>query len=130
MTNHDQHTDEGGVRERLGDVMHAVQEAVADRVAPVAERVAPVAERVAPAVDAVTSALHEAGHVAQSASPLGKRQAGATHEAEPAAPERELVPSGTQIVRPHKGSSTFVAWRDGRWAPVYREHGSGWFWGA
>ena len=39
-----------------------------------------------------------------------------------------MLPSGTQIVRPAKGSSTFLAWRDGQWTPVHREHGSGWMW--
>lgn len=125
MSDQDQHDEQGGVRERLGDVVHAVQEAVADRVAPVAERVAPVADRVAPAVDAVTSALHGAGQAAQSAAHLGRREASQDPEPEP---ERELVPSGTRIVRPAKGSSTFVAWRYGQWTPVYREHGVGWIW--
>jgi hypothetical protein len=118
MTEQDHNEEQGGVRERLGDVVQAVQDAVADRVAP-------VADRVAPAVDAVTSALHEAG---QTASHLVGRQE-QTPEPEPeTAPE--LVPDGTQIIRPAKGSSTFHAWRDGQWVPVYRAQGAGWFWGA
>ena len=119
------HGDHGGVRERLEDAVHAVQEAVADRVAPVAERMAPVAERVAPAVEAVTAALHEAGHTATHL--VGR------HEPAPrpdAAPELGPVPSGTRIVRPAKGSATFLAWRDGQWTPVHREQGVGWIWSA
>jgi hypothetical protein len=122
MTEHEQNDEQGGVRERLGDVVHAVQEAVADRVAP-------VTDRVAPAVDAVTSALHEAGQVAQSAAHLGRRETSAEPEPEPETGP-EPVPSGTQIVRPAKHGSTFLAWRNGQWTPVYREHGVGWFWGA
>lgn len=125
-----EHTDaQGGVRDRLGEVVHAVQEAVADRVAPVAERVAPVADRVAPAVDAVTNVLHEAGQAAQSAAHLGRRGEPARSEPQPDAGP-ELVPAGTQIVRPAKGSSTFLAWRDGQWTPVSREQGVGWIWSA
>ena len=126
MTEQDHTEEQSGVRERLGDAVHAVQEAVAERVAPVAERVTPVTDRVAPAVDAVSSALHEAG---QAAAHLVGRQ-----QTEEAAPETESgpvpVPSGTQIVRPAKGGDTFLAWRDGQWAPVHREHGTGWMWSA
>jgi hypothetical protein len=113
MTAQDHHEDEqNGVRERLGGVAHAVQDAVA--------------EHVAPAIDAVTSALHEAGH---AATHLRRHQhspgqaASSTPDAGPA-----LVPSGTQIVRPPKGGDTFLAWRDGQWTPVHREHGTGWVW--
>jgi hypothetical protein len=116
MTEQDHHADEQtGVRERLGDVVHAVQEAVADRVAP-------VTDRVAPAVDAVTAAMHEAGHAATHL--VGRRHT-PRQEAGPAP-----VPSGTQIVRPTKGGSTFLAWRDGQWTPVHREQGAGWVWSA
>lgn len=115
MTAHEHHNeDQGGIRERLEDVAHAVQEAVADRVAP-------VTDRVAPAIDAVTSALHEAGH---AATHLRERHA-TPEDTGPA-----LVPSGTQIVRPTKGGDTFHAWRDGQWTPVHREHGTGWVWSA
>lgn len=125
MTEQEHHDEHGGVRERLGDAVHAVQEAVADRVAPVADRMSPVADRVAPAVDAVASALHEAGHAASHLA--GRRE----HTPEQAAsPELDPVPSGTQIVRPPKGGSTFLAWRDGQWTPVHREHGMGWVWSA
>jgi hypothetical protein len=126
MTRQDHTEEQSGVRERLGDVVHAVQDAVADRVAPVADRVAPVTERVAPAVDAVSAALHEAG---QTATHLIGRQ-----QTEQAAEEVEEgpvpVPSGTRIVRPPKGGGTFLAWRDGQWVPVHREHGAGWMWSA
>jgi hypothetical protein len=115
MTEQEHTEDQGGVRERLGGVVHAVQEAVADRVAP-------VADRVDHAVDAVTSALHEAG---QTATHLVGRQETSEQETGPA-----LVPSGTQIVRPTKGGTEFHAWRDGQWAPVHREHGTGWVWSA
>lgn len=119
------HTEEqGGVRERLGGVVHAVQEAVAERVAPVADRVTPVTDRIAPAVDAVSSALHEAG---QTATHLVGRQQPSTDE--PQTESRPVpVPSGTRIVRPTRGGTTFLAWRDGEWVPVHREHGSGWMW--
>lgn len=124
MTEQDQHDEQGGVRERLGEVVHAVHDAVAERVAPVAERVAPVTERVAPAVDAVTHALHEAGH---AVTHRGERR----HAPEPErGPALGPVPSGTRIVRPAKGGTTFLAWREDRWAPVRREHGSGWVWSA
>lgn len=115
MTAHDQDDAQGGVRERLGEVVHAVQEAVADRVAP-------VADRVAPAVDAVTTALHEAGHAATHRA--GRRPAPAQ------ATGPTPVPSGTRIVRPSRGGDTFLAWRDGQWTPVHREHGTGWIWSA
>jgi hypothetical protein len=109
MTAQDHHDDDqSGVRERLGGVVHAVQHAVADHVAP--------------AVDAVTSALHEAGH---AATHLGGRQPSPAPDTGP-----DLVPSGTRIVRPGKGGATFLAWRDGQWTPVHREHGTGWVWSA
>jgi hypothetical protein len=89
-------------------VVHAVQDAVS--------------EHVTPAIDAVTSALHEAGHAATHLR--GHHQSPAP-DAGPA-----LVPSGTQIVRPTKGGDTFLAWREGQWTPVHREHGAGWVWSA
>lgn len=117
MTAHDQNhhdDDQGGVRERLEDVAHAVHDAVA-------ERVAPVTDRVAPAIDAVAAALHEAGH---AAAHLRDRHA----NPEDTGPAQ--APSGTRIVRPAKGGNTFFAWRDGQWTPVHREHGTGWVWSA
>jgi hypothetical protein len=119
MTDQEHNDEQGGVRERLGDVVHAVQEAVADRVAP-------VTDRVAPAVDAVTNVLHEAG---QTATHLVGRQHATESEPE-AEPGPVPVPSGTQIVRPTKGGDTFLAWRDGQWSPVHREQGTGWVWSA
>ena len=123
MTDQEHHEEQGGVRERLSGVVHAVQEAVADRVEAVADRVAPVTDRVDHAVDAVTSVLQEAGHAV-------------THrggESQPI-PEPDTgpvpVPSGTQIIRPAKGSHTFHAWRDGQWTPVRRERDAGWVWDA
>lgn len=122
MTDQEHHDEQGGVRERLGDVVHAVQEAVTDRVEAVADRVAPVTDRVDHAVDAVTSALHEAGH---AVTHRGQQQPTPVADTGPIP-----VPSGTQIIRPYKGSATFHAWRDGRWAPVSREQGTGWVWSA
>ncbi|MFN8663142.1 MAG: hypothetical protein U0075_14740 [Thermomicrobiales bacterium] len=121
MTDQEQHDEQGGVRERLGDVVHAVQEAVADRVAP-------VTDHVAPAMDAVTSVLHEAGHAATHL--VGRQHdPGQEPAAEPDFGPR-LVPSGTQIVRPTKGGTQFLAWREGQWSPVHREQGTGWVWSA
>ena len=124
MTDHEHNIDQGGVRERLGDVVHAVQEVVTDRVEGVADRVAPITDRMDHAVDAVTSALHEAGH---AVTHRGERHptpdAGTSHEF-------ALVPSGTQIVRPTKGGTQFLAWREGQWSPVHREQGTGWVWSA
>lgn len=122
MTDQEHHDEQGGVRGRLGGVVHAVQEAVSDRVEAVADRVTPVSDRVDHAVDAVTSALHQAGH---AVSHRGEPQRTLAPE-----PAPTLVPSGTQIIRPSKGSATFHAWRDGQWAPVHREEGSGWMWSA
>lgn len=117
MTDQEHNEEHGGVRGRLGDVVHAVQDAVA-------EHMAPVTDHVAPAVDAVTSVLHEAGHAATHL--VGRQQVTAP---EPDAdPGPSLVPGGTQIVRPTKGGTTFLAWRDGQWVPVHREHGAGWMW--
>jgi hypothetical protein len=121
MTEQDHDEEQGGVRDRLGGVVHAVQDAVADVVAPAVDA---VADRVAPAVDAVTSAFHDAGQVAAH---IRGREA-VSQEAD--SPDVEPVPSGTQIVRPPKGGTEFHAWRDGRWVPVRREHGVGWVWGA
>lgn len=109
MTEQARNDGQHGVRERLGGVVHAVQDAVTDRVAP--------------AVDAVASALHEAGHAATHLV-SARRQIPAPQ------PEPGPVPSGTQIVRPARGGATFLAWHDGRWRPVRRQHGSGWVWSA
>ena len=126
MTEQEHNEEQGGVRERLGDVVHAVQEAVSDRVEGVADRVAPITDRVDHAVDAVTSALHEAGHTATHL--VGRQQ---TSKAEPETESQpDPVPSGTQIVRPAKGGTEFLAWRDDQWSPVHREHGTGWVWSA
>lgn len=104
----DHHSEDQGVRERLGDVAHAVHDAVAGRVGP--------------AVGAVTSAFHGAG---QAASHLRERWH-PTEEASGPTP----VPAGAQIVRPARGGVTFLAWRNGQWAPVHRVHGTGWVWSA
>jgi hypothetical protein len=121
MTEQEHNEEQGGVRVRLGGVVHAVQDAVA-------EHVAPVTDHVAPTVDAVTSVLHEAGHAATHL--VGRQHAlGQEPAAEPDSGPR-LVPSGTQIVRPTKGGTTFLAWREGQWSPVHREQGAGWVWSA
>lgn len=112
---------------RLGAMAQAVQERVhLDHVGLPHARVEGVThavqERVGAALETVTEALHGASEAAHR---LGARFS----PAEPETPS-SLVPSGSVIVRPKRGSRTFLAWRDGRWAPVHREHGVGWVWSA
>ena len=104
-----QEREDAGAGEGLGGLVHAVQDAVS--------------ERVAPATTAVTSALHEVGQVAAH---LRARILPGDDETEDA-PDL-AVPSGALIVRPAKHSKTFLAWRGAEWAPVRREHGTGWVW--
>ena len=88
-----------------------IAERLIDRVSDAAERAGDVGhaivEEVQDRVEQVTSLLHR-----EEPTQVG-----------------QPVPAGVRPVRPKGRDSTWLAWRDGRWVPVYRVKDVGWVWG-
>jgi hypothetical protein len=87
-----------------------IAERLLDRVSDAAERVGDVSqaivEGVQERVEQLTSRFHreEPSYVGQP------------------------IPTDIRPVRPKKGSSLWLAWRESRWVPVHRVKGLGWVW--
>ena len=96
---------EGGEHSRVTDRIIDLAEDAAGRIGDVGRG---VAESIKAGVDSVGALLHPASA--------------------PETPRGQPVPSHIRPVRPKKDSSTWLAWRDGHWAPVHREKGVGWVW--
>ena len=54
-------------------------------------------------------------------SELARRQHHAAQVGQP-------IPTDVRPVRPKRHATTWLAWRDNRWAPVHRVKGLGWVW--
>ena len=87
-----------------------------------------IAERLMDRVSDTVERVGDAGHaIVEGVQERVEQLTSHFHREEPS-PVGQPIPADIRPVRPKKGSSTWLAWRDGQWVPVHRVKGVGWVW--
>src|SRR5215203_1288259 len=88
-----------------------------------------IAERLIDRVSDAAERVGEAGHaIVEGVQDRVEQLTSLLHREEPTQ-IGQPIPADVRPVRPKQHGSTWLAWRNNRWVPVYRVKDVGWVWG-